>query len=146
MVIISFYFGMCDNLIVTAMEQDKINLLIEDLSARLPYGVRIDLNGIKGTLHNIYVHHRYEGNQICKLIGEIDFFNDGNLINVEHFKPCLIPLSNITKEQENEFKKLSGLREFPNTEIIKWCYENHIDIKGLIPLDLAIDATNLDIY
>lgn len=128
------------------MEQDKINLLIEDLSARLPYGVKIDLNGIRTTLHNIYVYHTYKENQIHKLIGEIDFFHDGSFINIEHFKPCLIPLSNITEEQENEFKKLSGLRMFPNTEIIKWCYKNHIDINELIPLGLAIDATNLDIY
>ena len=128
------------------MTQEKINLLIEDLSARLPYGVKIDLNGIRGSFHNMYVYHIYKENQIHKLIGEINFFNDGNLINAEHFKPCLIPLSKITKEQENEFKKLAGLRIFPNTEIIKWCYKNHVDINGLIPLGLAIDATNLGIY
>ena len=28
-------------------------------------------------------------------------------------------------------------------ELVNWCYKNHIDINGLIPMGLAIDATNL---
>lgn len=31
-------------------------------------------------------------------------------------------------------------------DFIKWCYENHLDVNGLIPKDLANDATNLNIY
>ena len=145
------------------MEQDKINLLIEDLSARLPYGIKIDLHGIRGTLHNIYILHQYKENQIYKLIGEVDFFNDGNFINIENFKPCLFPLSSITEEQYNELKhlhyfdncahsctfgktfRIEYIKTFSKL-LLKWLLEHRIDINGLIPLGLAIDATNLDIY
>jgi hypothetical protein len=29
---------------------------------------------------------------------------------------------------------------------IQWCYKNHFDIYGLIPMGLAIDATGKNIY
>jgi hypothetical protein len=31
-------------------------------------------------------------------------------------------------------------------DVIQGCYENHLDIHGLIPKGLAIDATGLNIY
>ena len=31
-------------------------------------------------------------------------------------------------------------------EFINWCYKNHFDINGLIPMGLAIDATGKNIY
>ena len=31
-------------------------------------------------------------------------------------------------------------------KVFNWCYKNHFDCNGLIPLDFAIDATNLNIY
>lgn len=146
------------------MEQDKINLLIEDLSARLPYGVFVDFNGIRGTLHNVYVYHFYDGfDKIYKLDGEVDIFGDSDLVSIDKVKPFLLPLSNITEEQYNELKHLhyfdncSHACTFGKTfrieyiktfskPLLKWLLEHHIDINELIPLGLAIDATNLDIY
>ena len=146
------------------MTQEKINLLIEDLSARLPYGVFVDFNGIRGTLHNVYVYHFYDGfDKINKLAGEVDIFGDADLISIDNVKPFLLPLSSITEEQYNELKHLhyfdncSHSCTFGKTfrieyiktfskPLLKWLLEHHIDINGLIPLDLAIDATNLDIY
>ena len=29
---------------------------------------------------------------------------------------------------------------------IEWCNKNHFDYRGLIPMDLAIDATDKNIY
>ena len=145
-------------------QQDKINLLIEDLSTRLPYGVFINFNDIRSTLHNIYVYHFYDGNDdIYKLEGNIDIFSDGSLINVEKVKPYLLPLSSITEEQYEELKQLDYFNtcahaytfgktfkiEYIKTfskPLLEWLLEHHIDINGLIPLGLAIDATNLNIY
>ena len=31
-------------------------------------------------------------------------------------------------------------------EYVNWCYKNHIDINNLVPMGLAIDATELNIY
>ena len=140
------------------------NLLIEDLSDRLPYGVYIDFNGIRCALHNIYVYHFYDGNdKIYKLEGHVDIFGDSSLMNVENIKPYLLPLSSITEEQYDELKQLHYFDncahsytfgktfriEYIKTfskPLLKWLLEHHIDINGLIPLGLAIDATNLDIY
>lgn len=146
------------------MEQDKINLLIEDLSARLPYGVYIDFNGIRGTLHNVYVYHFYDGfDKINKLAGEVDIFGDSDLISIDNIRPFLLPLSSITEEQYNELKHLHYFDNCAHSctfgktfrihyiktfskPLLKWLLEHHIDINGLIPLGLAINATNLDIY
>lgn len=164
MVIHLFYFGMYNNLVDTTMEQDKINLLIEDLSARLPYGVFVDFNGIIGTLHNVYVYHFYDSfDKINRLEGEVDIFGDAHLISINNVKPFLLPLSSITEEQYNELKhlhyfdncahsctfgktfRIEYIKTF-SKPLLKWFLEHHIDINGLIPLGLAIDATNLDIY
>lgn len=32
------------------------------------------------------------------------------------------------------------------TKYINWCYKKHLDINNLIPMELAIDATGLNIY
>lgn len=64
-------------------------------------------------------------------------------------KPLLIPLSNMTDEQKDEFDSLytyDALIIEPQIKLINWCYENHFDINGLIPMGLAIDATGLNIY
>lgn len=77
-------------------------------------------------------------------------------------KPYLFPLSSMTEEQKDEIRNrfcyewetdedVSDLwkheLEFGYAlEFIQWCYENHLDIGGLIPKGLAIDCTNLNIY
>ena len=146
------------------MIQEQKNLLLKDLCSRLPYGVSIDFNSIRGTLHNIYVYHFYDGNdKIYKLEGHIDIWGDSSLINVEKVKPYLLPLSSITEEQYNELKhlhyfdncshsctfgktfKIEYIKTF-SKPLLKWLLEHHIDINGLIPMDLAIDATGKNIY
>jgi hypothetical protein len=66
-------------------------------------------------------------------------------------RPYLFPLSSMTEEQKREYHELVGgffgasvlisvedLTDFFN--------KNHIDYRGLISIDLAIDATNKNIY
>lgn len=136
-------------------EEDKA-LLLKDLSARLPYGVKIALKN-NGLYHHENVAKRGDVT-IDKLKGftgsyfriyhdnplDWDWYDDD--IEVEDIKPYLFPLSSMTDEQNKEFAKLVGARVLPNILIIDWCYKNHIDIRGFIPMGLAIDATNLNIY
>lgn len=146
------------------MIQEHKELLIKDLCTRLPYGVFVDFNGIRGTLHNIYVYHFYNGfDKINKLAGEVDIFGDYDLMSIDNVRPFLLPLSSITEEQYNELKHLhyfdncSHSCTFGETfrieyiktfskPLLKWLLEHHIDINGLIPLGLALDATGLNIY
>ena len=137
------------------MAQEQKDLLLKDLSARLPYGVKgiITCNGDK----NIFT---------IKGIFNILFLSDTECCNVEDFKPYLFPLSSMTKEQLFEVQEILGKNEIKIDDgflrivdsdrnvityleilaVLEWFYKNHFDINDLIPKGLAIDATGLNIY
>lgn len=138
------------------MKQKDKNLLLQDISARLPYGVKVNADFIDFT-------------RIGRLIS-ID--NNEELIlspnngypfdkKIEYCKPYLFPLSSMTEEQKNdlfnccynaeqEASKFSNgkLKFVYDYEIVKidWFNKNHFDYRGLIEKDLALDATGLNIY
>jgi hypothetical protein len=151
------------------MTQDK-ELLLKDLCARLPYGVKlqktydtsdpvelylIDLG------HDIIKFYTYKGECLTMCdVGDIERF--GKL----RYKPYLFPLSSMTEEQKEELKDLisqetnflieqlknddcgidCGKYHFHSTLELEWLLKNHFDFRGLIPKGIAIDATNLNIY
>ena len=147
------------------MTQEDKELLLKDLCARLPYGVKVQID----LQSNIYPPIS------CKVCN-IEFTeNEGAFIGVETSpdtynefreflcKPYLFPLSSMTEEQRRYINDRWGVNEKFDFEIdpdwgkyfvelgdvlgfINWCYENHLDINGLTPKDLAIDATGLNIY
>lgn len=137
------------------MTEQQKELLLSDLSARIPYGV-------KCTYYDKCVDEQDEGT-ITGVQNGTYFEIDGVCIDVEHVRPYLFPISSITKEQRNEFPfELSLLNAFINGHISLFEDEelsvddiirmmdclnrNHIDYRGLIPMGLADDATNLNIY
>ena len=128
------------------MTTEEKELVIRDICARLPYKVKIHIGKTQ----------------------RIEIFDDINLrigsINNTYadIKPYLYPISSINEEQKKELYKLgwyvegdkfySTFRNYDEVnykthtdslELVNWCYKNHIDINGLIPMGLAIDATNL---
>jgi hypothetical protein len=130
-------------------------LLIKDLSARLPYAVKVEhTSGFRGTLHNITVHHMYDDNDnIHDAICYTDFFGDGDGIYIEYFKPYLFPLSSMTEEQKEELMELMYKADTPfgaifseNIDYFDWLNKNHFDYRGLIEKGLANDATNKNVY
>lgn len=131
------------------MIQEHKELLIKDICSRLPYGLVIDYNGIRTTLHDIKVFQLYEGDNIKDYICLIDIFGDNDYIDVENIKPYLFPLSSMTEEQKEEFDRLytyDALIVEPQWELIDWLNKNHFDYRGLIEKGLAIDATNQNVY
>lgn len=144
------------------MTQEDKELLIKDLCARLPHGVKIN-NEIQGDfkIYGICENFVFGRNEVC----HIDF-------DVEKIKPYLFPLSSMTEEQFIELKVFADLtyegntlelvewndnyktlefwlEEIPSYCVIKvfdWLNRNHFDYRGLIPRDIAIDATGLNIY
>ena len=143
------------------MTQEDKELLLKDLCARLPYGVKCIVTksrteeGQKGDVGKI-TYICLEG---VECISNEPFFSEfGN------FKPYLFPLSSMTEDQYIEFIIISGCNcditdirrgKFPcisyigldyiyNT--IDWFNKNHFDYRGLIKKGLAIDATGLNIY
>ena len=112
------------------MKQEDKDLLIKDLCARLPYGVKLE------TL---------EGPQKF----DIRWLSI-NMCNIANpYLPYLFPLSSMTEEQVEEYNDLNGyeLGCFPHTEeALDYLIKNHFDYRGLIEKGLAIDATNANIY
>lgn len=67
------------------------------------------------------------------------------------YKPYLFPLSSMTKEQSKIYHELIGgmfgTSALINFEVLEdFFHKNHLDYRGLIPIGLAIDCTNLNIY
>lgn len=147
------------------MTQNEKELLLKDLIARVHYGVKVKttLNGwnnaayiVLGCVNNVILLD-------CPVYDEGD-----NEWPVEDIRPYLFPLSSMTNEQRNELKKYTcpdGTGYFKEdhlccpinhvgeqipfifmSKIIEWLDINHFDYRGLIPMGLAIDATNLNIY
>ena len=127
------------------MTQEDKELLLKDLCARLPYGVKISIPELWTNEKKIEVL-----NEIFKGDDGLYRVNDNGML-IEHIKPYLFPLSSMTEEQKKEFD--TTLKYLPAEEInfwtlntYDWCNKNHFDYRGLIPKGLAIDATGLNIY
>ena len=138
------------------MTQDQKDLLLKDLCARLPYDVKVNCND------KVYNFNGIQYFNICILTDD----NENNAFTtagIKYIKPYLFPLESMTEEQRRYINDRWGVNEKFDFEIdpdwgkyfvelndaldfINWCYENHLDINGLIPKDLANDATGLNIY
>ena len=132
-----------------SMEKELLNtfdkeLLLKDLCARLPYGVKV--NGVFLT---------YDKDKDKILYKEcVKELNYSHLSRYWTLKPYLFPLSSMTEEQKEEYVSLQqkviyngqGIVNLDVMEYVDWCYKHHIDINELIPMSLAIDATGLNIY
>lgn len=128
------------------MTKKEKDLLLKDLCARLPYHPRVKVWLKDGTTEEgvLDLEHNY---------GDVlrDAFYYNEIIKI---KPYLYPISSITEEQKEEYCNLQqkviynskGLVNSDIMEYVNWCYKNHIDINNLIPMKLAIDATELNIY
>lgn len=134
------------------MLQEHKNLLFKDLCNRIPYGVKVKVTNLSTTYTlNTIINTEYGGIQ-----GQLlDKFVPNNVsprtvnYRLDEIKPYLIPRSSLTEEQSEE---IDEIMESHNsliqccTELMEFYDRNHIDYRGLIPLGLAIDATNLNIY
>ena len=142
------------------MTQEDKELLLKDLCARLPYGVKIEMTWWvmdEGTCLSTTL----EPDHIEQILND-------EVGNAE-IKPYLFPMSSMTEEQcykfycrfveneidYNDFKKyyfdgcswnkvLTLISDCG--DIIDWFNKNRFDYRGLIEKGLAIDATELNIY
>lgn len=132
------------------MTREDKQLLLKDLCARLPYGVKCIVTksrteeGQEGDFGKI--------GWVC--LEGVDCIGDREPFFSEfgNFKPYLIPLSSMTEEQRKELINLINTDQNDNNEFmrtlcrIEFYHKYHFDYRGLIPMGLAIDATGLNIY
>ncbi len=125
------------------MTQEQKDLLLKDLSARLPYGVKLSYKC--NHIHILKAIHESGLVVINDIVTNVVTTTD-----VENIKPYLFPMSSMTEEQRQEWRSLMiqdsyGIL-YPTIKSFDYLYKNHIDVRELISLGLAIDATNLNIY
>lgn len=136
------------------MTKEDKELLIRDLSGRLPYDLRVNLEVYDGC-HGVICHEKavpFIPSDFCS------YLSNGY---VKEIKPYLLPISSITSS-ELEFISdgritIDSCGNFDFTECryaypeeiadcIDYFNRNNYDYRGLIDRKLAIDATGLSIY
>ena len=135
------------------MTQEDKELLLKDLCARLPYGVKAKvldedilrydysseeggfINGIENINNGLFV---------------IQCREDSYVLSYDEFKPYLRPMSSMTDSEAIEWHKTTfGQRWITEDNIercIDWLNAHHFDFRGLIEKGLALDATDKNIY
>jgi hypothetical protein len=145
------------------MAQEDKDLLLNDLCMRLPYGVKVQLpyRSYQTPLKILSINP----NGSAWVTGDKGYPFE---IDWSNCKPYLFPLSSMTNElwdkefmgcgitefTRDSFKYGCETLEFNNdnphlssmVRFINQLIKNHFDIYGLIPMGLAIDATELNIY
>ncbi len=127
------------------MTEEDIKLIIAEVCARLPYGLKFHFYPDKDSKQKevIATATGYDGDYQC-----VETSTEG--FNVRNIKLYLRPMSSMTKEEEMHFWCLN---HNPNTgvdcmthapELIHWLIENHFDYMGMIEKGLALDLATLD--
>ena len=156
------------------MTQADKDLLLKDLCGRIPYGVKAYVRNWS-KIDRKYYEGVYIVDTVCRSLNNVLVTSDKGSVDVivgyddYEIKPYLFPLSSMTEEQKydfycrfidndcdfydfKEFYLGNGMwhklfTSFDDIEaIIDWFHKNNIDYRDLIPMDLALDATDLNIY
>ena len=84
------------------MKQEEKELLLKDLCARLPYGIIASVRGSDEEFQHFHILGVKDGKVWVKNdILQVDHFDD-----VEVIKPYLRPMSSMTEEEKEEFKRI----------------------------------------
>lgn len=148
------------------MTQDEKELLLKDLSARVPYEVKI-------RVEYPYLKEEEWHPEILCWSDLLRLCVANTSIILEEFKPYLFPMSSMSDEQIDELKDLCDMYDPVNDnddyedwgtclmtkhfmedeyhfkfnfKLFEFLNKNRLDYRGLISMGLAIDATGLNIY
>lgn len=136
------------------MTQEEKQLLLVDLCARLPYGVKAQYYGSEeemltvDTIEAIYTQPFVE-----IVIGQYG-------LEIKDIKPYLRPMSSMTEEEKEEYKRtfepFYDVDEYGKffkcdygehtIDTFDWLHANHFDYRGLIQKGLAISTEEFNPY
>lgn len=154
------------------MKKEDKELLLKDLSTRVPYGVKALVKNWskfnRKWIEDVYtvesIHPSLNNILVCSERGSVEVIVGYDDYDI---KPYLFPMSSMTEEQksylyyntkfdvdrygdlvtkfdEDDNYLYTDLYDY--LSIIDWFNKNHFDYRGLIEKGLAIDATGLNVY
>jgi len=116
------------------LKQEDRQLLLKDLSARLPYHPMVHIKELGGIDYENYLYADY-----------LDLMMSYSIT----LKPYLRPMSSMSKEEDKEWQYYKNAiaescdesLEERISELHDWFNAHHLDYRGLIPMGLANEAT-----
>lgn len=123
------------------MTQEDKQLLLKDLCARLPYGVKVTTTNpaVKiGVISGISIKNKIS----------VETKHADIVFDCTEVKPYLRPMSSMTKEEKEEYRNIDNLSyscpidyaHIPASDRIDWLNKNMFDYRGLIEKGLALEA------
>lgn len=127
------------------MTQKDIQLLLKDLSARLPYGVMCQVDDGAASLNDGKLIEINISRELARF--DANYYWDAYIDDV---KPYLHPMSSMTEEEKKEYirerdKDKSANMYHATYHSIDWLLAHHFDYRGLIKKGLALQAPK-DMY
>ena len=141
------------------MTREEKQLLLQDLSARLPYKIMVKVNDTQGIMDEIDIPNERI------FVSSLNPFLHGGAkaswftVNGDKIYPYLRPMSSMTEEEANELDAISDGRLIGGGEYlgvlsqhdwtdsfkyillgINWLNSHHFDYHGLIEKGLALEA------
>ena len=123
------------------MTQEEKELLLKDLCARLPYGVRY-----RHFTWNDEYGETYIAAQIYSINtdGYVKNCHDDETVYIDNVRLYLLPLSSMTEEQKKEYQYITERwmndPAYSISDSIDWLNKHHFDYRGLIEKGLALEA------
>jgi hypothetical protein len=143
------------------MTDEEKNLLIIDLTARIPYNVRLRVNlqyGDNGHKEGLY---DAELNTIDSLgFCDVTYYENGTWVRnwsfaIDEVKPYLRRISEMTEEELLDLENITGAKTYDNhisfpeynyytceydwAKVFNWLNKRHFDYRGLIDKGLTIE-------
>ena len=119
------------------MTEKERDILLKDLCARLPYGVKI----------KYLPDNRLDGIVLPYLHNGLTVLQKGNIsyrANVKYIRPYLRPMSSMTEEEYKEYRGwVDAVHNDPAIQsdgYFDWLNSHYFDYRGLIKKGLALKA------
>ena len=141
------------------MKREDKDLLLCDLSVRLPYKVVAQVTYKDGE------GWKTKDRKVLGVYTDGQVYADCVYTNIENTKPYLRPMSSMTREELHEVQEILGkdveihedfilsvdssINSFSYLELIavfEWFNAHYFDFRNLIERGLAIDCTDLNVY
>lgn len=120
------------------MKQKDKKLLLVELCARLPYGVKVLDNSHKNYGVSKLINIGIDGSMLIdNEINDIQYYPI-----IDETKPYLRSMSSMTLEEYEDYNACAGYGNYEEVMVdrLEFLHKNHFDYRGLIEKGLAIEA------